>query len=105
MASLSCSLLEPKQLRRRLRHDDPSRLPVGNPRLDPRDALRIRDLVLETDEWPVGRPHELLRSAGVEERIDVRLDIGAALAVRRRELHERIARAHSAKDLLEPLAL
>src|ERR1700674_5985639 len=90
-----------KQLRGRLGHHDPSRRRVRNPRLDPPDALRIGDLPLEAHEWPVVRPDELLRTARIEEGVDVRLRIRAALSIGRRELHKRVAAPYAAKDFLE----
>src|SRR5438045_4790875 len=63
---------EVKQSCGRFREHDASRCRIRNPCFDPLDALRIGDGAFVTDEWPIGRPHQLRGSTDVEQRIDIR---------------------------------
>ena len=71
----------------------------GTQSAQPVDAIAIRDLVLVRHERPIARPDELLRTARVEQRVDVALHIGAALPIGRGELDPGVAGTHAVERL------
>src|ERR1700730_374875 len=93
--------IEPEQVCRCIDENDAPRRLVWDPIDQPLHAIAIRDFVLVRHERPVARPYELLRTASLEQRIDVATWIGAALTIRRGELDPGVARAHAVEDCLE----
>ena len=74
---------------------------LGDPLVDPADALRVGNGALELHERPVGRPHEALLRAGAQQGIDVLLRIRALEPVRRRQLDPGLPVGERPQDVLK----
>src|SRR5215831_9191691 len=78
--------IEPEESGRRVDEDDPACRRIGDPAVQVLETPFVGHRLLMRDERPVARPYELFRSARLEQRIDIRAAIRAALTVRRRKL-------------------